>query len=501
MCGQDHVYADAVREMQTEKNAAWLEPVQGQATSQVPTVDRPPSAAAPSRGGLLAPVQANPSGLAPQKRETEGKLVGVDGGASPDSLAHTNRAARPAPAALPAYAESSAAPHAAPLPLKPNDDDLEGEIARLKEQFVRRGGRDPEIMEAILALEREVGVLGRPGRRRDAAGAAGAIAAAGGLNAPHWRSASQQEPNAPYWRPAPQQGMGRWGAQPTSRHMEAVRGELDSTEAAIRSQLSENERLQAQLAQQRDRLQQDASRHPQHPSYASAAPGQMAAPAPGLPPTAPPPQQQQQPFMQQGVADAVPAGWQDRASAAGEPDPASLALTKEEEEELLQLERLPKNSELYRLRKKHLSEMLTLKYELERLKQESEKENLKKQVELMRKEQERREWKFQQEQQLLEAKYRKHIARERPVQMVQGGKTQVDETLLEEYSAQMGLTVYFDFVLGLPTKVLDQVQMVYGFFSQGKPLSQPKALPLVDVERGMRRAVPAVKRGFMQVVL
>ena len=97
----------------------------------------------------------------------------------------------------------------------------------------------------------------------------------------------------------------------------------------------------------------------------------------------------------------------------------------------------------------------------------------------MKKEHERRDWKFQQEQQLLEAKYRKHMARQKPLNSLDSQGKGKDEDPAIAYSPEMGFVVYFDFVLGLPAKVQEQVQIVYGFFDQSRALNQPKSLPLV----------------------
>lgn len=52
----------------------------------------------------------------------------------------------------------------------------------------------------------------------------------------------------------------------------------------------------------------------------------------------------------------------------------------EEEEELRQLEMLPKSSAIYDMRKQHLKEVIEMKYKLQQLKQEAEKTELENQV-------------------------------------------------------------------------------------------------------------------------
>ena len=56
-----------------------------------------------------------------------------------------------------------------------------------------------------------------------------------------------------------------------------------------------------------------------------------------------------------------------------------------EYEELMQMEKNPNDTDLYRLRKKHLKEMIALKYDIQRLQQETAKDELQQQVEMMKK--------------------------------------------------------------------------------------------------------------------
>eukprot|EP00960_Hanusia_phi_P023251 686899-Hanusia_phi.AAC.1 len=187
----------------------------------------------------------------------------------------------------------------------------------------------------------------------------------------------------------------------------------------------------------------------------------------------------------------------------------------EEEEELRQLELLPKNSAIYEMRKQHLKDVIEMKYKLQQLKQEAEKTELENQVcrsaegwiesdavmqiEEQRKEHERRKWVLLQQQQLLEAKYRKHFARENPIESLAGKEVQS-----ESYNFEAGFAVFFDYILGLPSKVNEQVQVVFGFYLGQEPKTAPKALPMTDVDVAgisSRRAVLALKRQFLKVSL
>lgn len=165
------------------------------------------------------------------------------------------------------------------------------------------------------------------------------------------------------------------------------------------------------------------------------------------------------------------------------------------------MEKNPNDTDLYRLRKKHLKEMIALKYDIQRLQQETAKDELQQQVEMMKKEHERREWVLKQQQLLLEAKYRKHMAREKPFTNVSGQSDSSKPKDAADYSPEVGFHMYVDYVLGLPSRVNNQVQIVYGFFEGMTAKTDAKSLPLCGVENdgaGLRSVV-AVKRTFLKV--
>jgi hypothetical protein len=145
--------------------------------------------------------------------------------------------------------------------------------------------------------------------------------------------------------------------------------------------------------------------------------------------------------------------------------------------------------------------MISLKYSMQRLQQETAKNELEQQVEMMKKEHERREWVLKQQQQLLEAKYRKHMAREKPFMNVGGQSENNKPKDNNYYSPDVGFNMYVDYVLGLPSKVSNQVQVVYGFYEGMSAKTDAKSLPLSGVENdgaGLRSVI-AVKRAFLKV--
>jgi hypothetical protein len=66
-------------------------------------------------------------------------------------------------------------------------------------------------------------------------------------------------------------------------------------------------------------------------------------------------------------------------------------------------------------RQKHLEDMIALKYEMQRIKQQAQVDRMTQELEKIKKEDERSKWVQEQEQQLLEAKFRKQLAKENPI--------------------------------------------------------------------------------------
>ena len=88
---------------------------------------------------------------------------------------------------------------------------------------------------------------------------------------------------------------------------------------------------------------------------------------------------------------------------------------------------------------------------------QEEKERLEVEVESRKKQGMRAEWLAQQDQLLLQAKNCKHMAKERLIPSL------ADPLLIEDYSADAGIVLYVDFIIGLPPKVA-QIQVVYYFY-------------------------------------
>ena len=62
-----------------------------------------------------------------------------------------------------------------------------------------------------------------------------------------------------------------------------------------------------------------------------------------------------------------------------------------------------------------MEDMIALKYEMQRIKQQSQVDRMTQELEKIKKEDERAKWVQEQEQQLLEAKFRKQLAKENPI--------------------------------------------------------------------------------------
>jgi hypothetical protein len=356
-----------------------------------------------------------------------------------------------------AAARDSVLTTAKPAP-RSTGNALLDEVQLLKHDYMSRGGKDSALLEAILALERQA-VLPQArawgGGMQDAAQMAGARAVqavysnqwAGppGNYAGAAHPLSSLPPNLPM-------------LSLNDHNMRSMQDEIAKLDAVI----EERQRNNMQLAQQ---LQLDA-------------PGRSAA----------------LPTKAIGSSAQPARGGDTAASGPGRQ-------LSEEEEELMQMEKNPNDTDLYRLRKKHLKEMIALKYDIQRLQQETAKDELQQQVEMMKKEHERREWVLKQQQLLLEAKYRKHMAREKPFTNVSGQSDSSKPKDAADYSPEVGFHMYVDYVLGLPSRVNNQVQIVYGFFEGMTAKTDAKSLPLCGVENdgaGLRSVV-ALKRTFLKV--
>ena len=337
-----------------------------------------------------------------------------------------------------------------PIPAR-TDNELLNEIQSLKYDYLSRGGKDSALLEAISALERQALI---PPRRLGGMQTAAHIGGSQAVQAVYSQQAS-----------APPNSLGVYGGDGMLNNMhpsslqgghkipQSIQDELTRMDAIIEERKREATRLQLLL---------DSSRH--------------SAPE------------------------------QDQSGARVESDHDAPAVSKqgghltEEEQELKEMEANPKDTELYRLRKHHLKTMISLKYDIQRMQQENMKDEMEQQVELMKKEHQRREWVLKQQQQLLEAKYRKHMAREKPLANVAG---QVESQGKDEsyYSPDVGFSMYLDYVLGLPSKVNNQVQIVYGFYEGMAAKTDTKSLPMsaVEHEGASLRAVFAVKRSFSKV--
>jgi len=103
-----------------------------------------------------------------------------------------------------------------------------------------------------------------------------------------------------------------------------------------------------------------------------------------------------------------------------------------------------------------------------------------------------------QDKELLEAKYRKHMAKEKPIAALQD-----TSSLVDTYSPDLGLALYVDFIVGLASNE-QSVQVIYAFYDGATPKTPIKSLPLLPTERvaagaSLLQAVVALKRCFQKV--
>eukprot|EP01028_Stygiella_incarcerata_P003115 TRINITY_DN1588_c0_g1_i6.p1 TRINITY_DN1588_c0_g1~~TRINITY_DN1588_c0_g1_i6.p1 ORF type:complete len:1564 (+),score=502.49 TRINITY_DN1588_c0_g1_i6:351-5042(+) len=157
--------------------------------------------------------------------------------------------------------------------------------------------------------------------------------------------------------------------------------------------------------------------------------------------------------------------------------------------------------ELKKLKYQHMQEMAKLRYEMERLKQENELEKLRAELEESKKSQEKKreheKWLEDQKRALVEARFRKQIALEQSKPDTADSAQSLDHV----YKPEVGLALFWDFVAGLPKRAM-QVFVAYGFFNKDEQKSAIRALPTMDCESdGARhnRSILAVKRKFVKM--
>jgi hypothetical protein len=345
---------------------------------------------------------------------------------------------------------------------------IEAEIQSLKNDYVRRGGRDSSILEAIVALEQQARSIqhgqtatgfaargGGGGGVGDAQGGGGGGGAhgGGGLGPRHLSSLARDHLLSAA-RGARVEG--RWGGD------ERLKKEIEAADEELGKKKLENASLLAQL------------RH-----VTTSVDYQAAA------------------------LNGASGSGREGTGRGGEEGSSRIP----EEEELRNMELNPQDTAVYRLRKKHLIEMVTIKYDLQLMRQTAEKEQVEAEVELLKKEGVRREWLLNQQEQLLHAKYRKHMARENPTAILSLGQasSSSSSSAFATYNPDMGLAFYLDFVIGIPSHVT-QVQIVYSFYEGSTPKTEVKALPQCATERTLLptgatyvQSVVAIKRAFQKV--
>ena len=347
---------------------------------------------------------------------------------------------------------------------------IEAEIQSLKNDYVRRGGRDSSILEAIVALEQQArsakhgqtatgsaarGGGGGVGDAHGGGGGGGGAHGGGGLGPRHLSSLARDHLLGAT-RGARVEG--RWGGG------ERLKKEIEAADEELRKKKLENASLLAQVRHVTASVDHQAAAH-------NGASG---------------------------------SGMEVTGRGGEEGFNRSRII---EEEELRNMELNPQDTAVYRLRKKHLLKMVTIKYDLELLRQTAEKEQVEAEVELMKKEGVRREWLLKQQEQLLHAKYRKHMARENPTAILSSGQvsSSPSSSASAAYNSDMGLALYLDFVIGIASHVA-QVQIVYSFYEGSTPKTEVKALPQCATERTVLptganyvQSVVAIKRAFQKV--
>eukprot|EP00741_Cyanophora_paradoxa_P013889 tig00020713_g13407.t1 len=154
---------------------------------------------------------------------------------------------------------------------------------------------------------------------------------------------------------------------------------------------------------------------------------------------------------------------------------------------------LPADSELRRMRQEHIAEMTRLRYEAERVAVGARVERMRAEAERGRQRLEEERWKEGQERAILEARYRKRLARELPADP---GAALVRHSA---YEPDDGFALFWDFAVGLPKRVA-RARLVFGLYENGQ-LSRGslRAAPTAECEAesaGSNKCIFALSRSY-----
>lgn len=164
------------------------------------------------------------------------------------------------------------------------------------------------------------------------------------------------------------------------------------------------------------------------------------------------------------------------------------------------MEHLPQNSHLRQLQLKHIEQVVKMQFEMDKLRRANELEDMR--TKLEKQKQDKAEevahesWMSQQKRELMALRMNKVLAKEKPYH------AQRDIYVYKPYNPECGFTVFFDFVLDVPSKA-DFIQFRYAAYEGPVERKAPKSIRKRECERqspnDLAKCIVATKRTFEKV--
>ena len=353
------------------------------------------------------------------------------------------------------------------------NDPILAEIERLKQDYARSGSRDPNMLSAIHALERDYAL--RQSGGRPMGGGAGGQPYSQPYSQP-MQYGQQMPPNPNPYAPqqfqqpmmgAPMMGMGAMNPMAMQQQM-MMQQQMQQQQMAMERQRMEREMEEMMREREDDRFGAQRMQMQQMMAGLTSA---IAAGNSGGGGSGGGTALQTQLAMMAGGGGG--GGGTSTSSGAQIIDENALR-------QLAMLSQGPlKDSDLYKLHMQHLSELTKTRLEMDKLEQQQTllqmQKDLKRRQEEHEKDAEHELYMAEKRRQLRAARIQRILAKEMP------GGADGPEQFSTTYDPQSGLLIWFDFALGIPTR-FRKLQLVYCFAIDTQVQTKPKALPVADCE-------------------
>ena len=148
---------------------------------------------------------------------------------------------------------------------------------------------------------------------------------------------------------------------------------------------------------------------------------------------------------------------------------------------LANLDSIPRDSPLYKMRLRHMEKIIKLKCEAEALVEEQKLSEIREKIRLQKLEHENKAkhemWKAEQQRKLAEARMKKLLAMENEHLNTEATKA--------SYNPRDGFLLFFDYLIDVP-KQFSHLRIAYAFYDGQTPKTKPKALPTAETDKVRR---------------